>query len=286
MRLTPTSLGECEHLPLDQVPLVFVDVETTGLRAAMGDRVCEVGLSVCRGDEVLATYDTLVNPQRPISAGAMAVNRLSDAEVKDAPPFTAVAAQVASLLALGIPVAHNASFDLSFLSREFARAGLPPASTGALDTLAIARSLLPFGRHGLGHLTRRLGLPESGESHRALADALTTHALMQRLAMLAGRGRVATLGQMLELQRGLVPWPAAEEVQPALTLPGHLAGLIQTGRVVRITYLGVRGELSARTVEPSAIYESGSALYMDGFCHLRQEQRTFRIDRIVDCEPA
>lgn len=286
MRLQPAARGESEHLPLDQVTLVVVDVETTGLNAARGDRVCEVGLAVCRGAEVLATYDTLVNPRRPISAGASAVNRLSDADLADAPPFAAVAGQVASLLTLGISVAHNAPFDLSFLSRELALAGLPPPSQGALDTLAIARSLLPFGRHGLGHLAGRLGLPDSGESHRALADALTTHTLMQRLAMLAGSGRAATLARMLDLQGGLVPWPTAEVDRPDISLPIHLAGLLQPGRVVRITYMGVRGELSARTVEPSVIYESGSALYMDGFCHLRQEQRTFRIDRILDCAPA
>ncbi len=48
--------------PLDGQILAAFDVETTGLSALYGDRICEVGLVRAQGDEILATYQTLVNP--------------------------------------------------------------------------------------------------------------------------------------------------------------------------------------------------------------------------------
>jgi DNA polymerase-3 subunit epsilon len=70
-----------------------VDVETTGLSASFGDRVCEIGIVLAQGDAILDTYQTLVNPQRPISPGAASVNGLSDADMCQAPIFAEIADQ-------------------------------------------------------------------------------------------------------------------------------------------------------------------------------------------------
>ena len=57
-------------VPLSEVPLVYFDVETTGLKPVFGDRICEVAALRCRGTEELGAYHSLVDPQRPISPGA------------------------------------------------------------------------------------------------------------------------------------------------------------------------------------------------------------------------
>ena len=57
--------------------LVVVDVETTGLSPSYGDRVCEVGIVRAQDDQILDTYQSLVNPQRPISPGASCGQRLA-----------------------------------------------------------------------------------------------------------------------------------------------------------------------------------------------------------------
>ncbi|MHB1004406.1 MAG: 3'-5' exonuclease [Chloroflexota bacterium] len=276
-------------LPLANVPLAFVDVETTGLRADRGDRICEVGIAVFRGGEEVQLFSTLVNPLRPISRGAAAVNGLSDAEVQTAPPFSVVAVRVAEALSQGLPVAHNASFDLSFLTRELAAAGVPPPAPGSLDTLAIAHRLFPFERCGLGELVRAFAVPPTGQAHRALADALTTHQVMDRMLALKWPNHGPKLSEVVALQRGLVPWAVPATATATATqqaLPPHLADLVQPGRLLEITYLGTRGERTRRIVEAREVYASGETLYLDAFCHLRQEQRTFRLDRILLCEPA
>ena len=71
------------QLPNRQI-FVVVDVETTGLSAAFGDRICEVGILRALDDRILDTYQTLVNPQRPISPGASRVNGLRDEDVSAA----------------------------------------------------------------------------------------------------------------------------------------------------------------------------------------------------------
>jgi DNA polymerase III epsilon subunit-like protein len=64
--------------------LAFLDTETTGLSAWFGDRICEIAILRCQGEEIIDSFDTLVNPARPISPGAARVNGLTDAELAGA----------------------------------------------------------------------------------------------------------------------------------------------------------------------------------------------------------
>src|SRR5205823_12025503 len=65
--------------PIDELAFTFVDVETTGLDHATGDRVCEIALLRVHGDQELARFESLVHPQRLMTAGATAVNGITDA---------------------------------------------------------------------------------------------------------------------------------------------------------------------------------------------------------------
>ena len=50
--------------------LAIVDVETTGLSAAYNDRICEIAILRCHGAKIIAQWESLINPARPISPGA------------------------------------------------------------------------------------------------------------------------------------------------------------------------------------------------------------------------
>lgn len=278
--LTPVDARSALALPLAEVPLVFVDVETTGLYAEWGDRICEVAVVVCQGEVEVCRFVSLVNPDRPISSGAAAVNGLTDALVGEAPRFAAVASEVWTALAAGLPVAHNAPFDLSFLAPELAAAGYEPPAAGALDTLALARRLLPsWQRCGLPALAALFGIRPPGGAHRALADALTTRHLLRRLLQRAGLPRRATLAELLALTGGPTAWPLGARRGEA-ELPAELAEALTAGRDVTIVYLSASGEETRRVVRLAGAHVAGGATYLVGYCHLRQEQRTFRLDRI------
>lgn len=99
------------------------DVETTGLSAAAGHRVCEVAfLRFLRGS-VIDSFVSLVNPLRPIDPGASAVNGIFDGMVADAPPFAELFPGILDFLEEDPLVFHNAPFDLSFLRAEARMAG-------------------------------------------------------------------------------------------------------------------------------------------------------------------
>ncbi|MHB1134066.1 MAG: exonuclease domain-containing protein [Chloroflexota bacterium] len=273
-------------LPLERVPFAFVDVETTGLSARGGDRICEVAVVVLQGGCEVHRFVTLVDPGRPISPGAAAVNGLSAAKLRGAPAFADVAAQVAAALGRGVPVAHNAPFDLSFLALELGLAGWAPPAPWALDTLALARGLLPRGqRCGLSALAASFGIATPAGAHRALADACTTAALLGRLQKLAGLHGEDTLADLFAWQGGPIAWPRqVGAAEPLLPVP--LADAVRARQAVSLVYLAAGGTRTERVVELSGVYSTGDHTYLVGQCRLRQEQRSFRLDRILTWEPA
>lgn len=159
---------------MNEADFLIIDVETTGLSPESGDRVCEVGAIKVRGSAVVDTLGTLINPCRPISAGAFAVNRISPAMVSGAPTFSLVAERLRSMMENTILVGYNVPFDLSFLRQEFRLLGYPPVTHPSVDVLALARQLLPgLGRYPQDHVSRFLGIPFPHQ-HRALEDAMVT----------------------------------------------------------------------------------------------------------------
>jgi DNA polymerase-3 subunit epsilon len=169
--------GFAADTPWAELPIALVDVETTG-RDASVDRVIEVGIAFARGGVIVERKNWLVNPGRPIPEEAAAVHKITDADVRDAPPFDAVAREIAAALTGCIPGAYNAVFDRAFLVNEMARAGvtvgLPPAlqrEVEWIDPLVWARELQPEERsRALGEVAARLGIALEN-AHRASDDA-------------------------------------------------------------------------------------------------------------------
>src|SRR5436305_2038796 len=108
---------------LREIPLVFLDVETTGASADWGDRVIEVGLVRVEKSERVAEYAQLIDPQRRISAGVSALTGITQAMVAGQPTFEQALPGMLELMRGTALVGHNVRFDLSFFHKEFRRAG-------------------------------------------------------------------------------------------------------------------------------------------------------------------
>lgn len=153
-------------------PIAFVDLETTGARAA-ADRITEVGIILVDGEEV-RHWSSLVNPQTRISGFIERLTGISNAMVATAPTFGEIASEVAGMLDGRLLVAHNAGFDYGFLQAEFQRLGRAFHSQ-VLCTVKLSRRLYPsYAKHNLDSLVERHRLVEDGR-HRALADAKLIH---------------------------------------------------------------------------------------------------------------
>ncbi|MEE9277526.1 MAG: exonuclease domain-containing protein, partial [Dehalococcoidia bacterium] len=180
---------------------VAVDLETTGLEAGR-DRITEVGMVRFRLDGVLATYTTLVNPERPIPFRIERLTGISNADVREAPRFGSVRLEVEEFLGDAAVVGQNVQFDLAFLAEE----GIVPAGP-VFDTLQIAALLEPQHRdQSLAALAERHGV-EAPVAHRALADAETTRQVYLALYARARALPEPLLRELLALP-GDDGWPA------------------------------------------------------------------------------
>lgn len=160
-------------------PLAFVDLETTGATAAL-DRITEIGIVQVDQDGHVREWQGLVNPGMPIPPFIAQLTGISDAMVADAPPFSAVAAEVFSRLEGRLFLAHNARFDYGFLKQEFARLGIEFRAP-VRCTVKLSRALYPeFKKHSLDALIERHGL-YAEDRHRALADAQLIHQFWQKI---------------------------------------------------------------------------------------------------------
>jgi DNA polymerase-3 subunit epsilon len=254
----------------DNLILVVVDVETTGLSAVFGDRICEVGFVRAQGDAILDTYQTLVNPQRPISPGASRVNGLHDGDVQSAPPFATIAERVLAWTDGAILVCHNAPFDLGFLEAEFSRLKLHWQPACVIDTLEIARRHYNFDSNSLPAVADRLGI-ETQQAHRALGDAHTTFQVLRCFQRgLASQGREVTARY----------YPAQAQAHEVI-LPPEIQDALAQNKEVIITYIDAKGKETIRKITPLGVQVVYGSVYLSAYCHLRQAERNFRLDRVL-----
>jgi DNA polymerase III subunit epsilon len=277
-RLPPegSSVGTCVSpaTPAEEIAFTFVDVETTGLHAALGDRVCEVALlRVEQGCEV-ARFESLVQPLRPMTPGATAVNGITDALLVDAPPFAALIPRLQALLHQSVFVGHNAPFDVSFLCHEFRLAGRTFPDLPVVDTLALAQAHYRFPHNSLEAIAAALGVPHTIR-HRAMPDVLTTRAVLACFVTdLRQQGPVTLAHLMYPSERRSAGELAA--------LNATLHDALHSGCRLHIRYQAGNATQTSRVVQPLAMsYERGHR-YLRAFCHLRQDERHFRLDRIVE----
>jgi DNA polymerase III subunit epsilon len=154
-------------------PLVFFDVETTGLNP-QSDRIIEVGIVRVKNDKVTNEYSSLVNPEIPIESIIHKLTGITDLELSSAPKFSDIYTEIQKILDETIIVAHNAIFDISFLANEFGRLKIYE-NMNYICSLQTSRKLYSnFAKHNLSAIVDRLHL-DSGSRHRALSDARVLH---------------------------------------------------------------------------------------------------------------
>jgi DNA polymerase III epsilon subunit family exonuclease len=267
--------------PLREIPLAFVDTETTGASADFGHKVIEIGVVRVEAGRVVGEYQQLLNPGRKISAGVAALTGITQAMTDGQPTFSEQMPRMMELMGGAAILGHNVRFDLGFLRKEIRRAGREITEVfGAIpvmDTVRIARRRFGRGGNGLGMLARRLGI-EPVTAHRALADAQTTAAVFERL-METVKGWETCLCDALGEQggaMGLLPLSPRERL-----LPLELEEALEMRRPVMMEYIDATEQRTRRVIEPLGIRRFNGELLLVAHCQLRKAQRTFKLERIV-----
>ncbi|MBR9727870.1 DNA polymerase III subunit epsilon [Shewanella intestini] len=161
---------------------IILDTETTGMNQAggpvyIGHRIIEIGcVEVINRKLTGRTYHQYVNPGQLIDEEAIQVHGITDERVANEPRFHQIAQDFIDFIDGAEIVAHNASFDVSFMDHEFSK--LQPKGPvtkdicSILDSLAIAKQLHPGQKNNLDALCKRYGIDNSRRTyHGALLDA-------------------------------------------------------------------------------------------------------------------
>jgi DNA polymerase-3 subunit epsilon len=163
---------------MQQRPLVFLDIETTG-GSPLSSKITEIGALRVEDGKVVAKFSQLVNPEQHVPSFITKMTGISDDMLWDAPLFRSIAADLELFLDGAIFIAHNVNFDYSFIKAAFGEMG----STFNMDRLCTARLSRRLytdqPRHNLDTIIARHGFVVK-DRHRAFDDAEVLFKFYQR----------------------------------------------------------------------------------------------------------
>ncbi|MBE5867080.1 MAG: PolC-type DNA polymerase III [Lachnospiraceae bacterium] len=180
-----------------QDDFVVFDIETTGF-SPVNNRIIEIGAVKVSGGEIVDRYSTFVNPDVPIPFEIEKLTGIRDDMVIDSPQIDEILPKFLDFCDGCIMVAHNATFDMSFIIENCRRLGYSTEFT-YVDTMNAARVLLKdLARHTLDRVAKELNISLDNH-HRAVDDAeCTAHIFVKFIKMLEER-QIETLTQLNEL---------------------------------------------------------------------------------------
>ena len=254
----------------------LVDFETTGLHTEGSDRVVEFAYQTIRNGEIIASGQSLVNPNgQPISPGAFATHRITDQMLAGQPVFENAAADLWHAINGNIFVAHNAYFDLKCFVHECNKVGWNVPNFIAIDTLKLARNVWNSPNYKLGTLAHAVG-HRSSIAHRAMADVEMMASVMDSIFK-QFPGRFPDLQSLNQFQ---------SKIPIATPTPNHNFSemgkfiLSNIQRPIKIEYHSQKSGMSIREITPLGVSYNGYNEMIQARCHRSQTEKSFRVDRI------
>ncbi len=198
----PKKEDKAKNTLIEEAEFVVFDLETTGLGARFGDEIIEIAGVRIKNGKVVDKFCSLVNPCRPISPGATAVNGITDEMVAGAPKISEVLPAFLEFSKGSVLVAHNTPFDMSFLLEKMKQINYRNFKEEALDTLVLSRKIHSEEKsHSLPSIRRRLNINCESE-HRAMGDVAATGEILILFLDVLVKGGVRTLKDLNKFHGG------------------------------------------------------------------------------------
>jgi DNA polymerase III subunit epsilon len=259
-------------VPLAEAPLVFVDLEMTGLDVAR-DRVIEICAERVRGEREEAQVASLVRPESGAFGNAH-IHGIALSDLDAAPSFASLSGAVERVLQGAVLIAHSAPWDVAFLEAELARAGRPLRIEHYLDTLSLSRRAFALPSHRLSSLCEGLGIKQE-RAHRASSDVCALRAVWRRVVEVLAPRTPRDLWHVRIGERHARPELVAAAVR---ALEGHAAVLVRYRPAHRAAEDFTMRITSVRTdLDPPRVL---------GYLLPSRGRRELRADRILAIEAA
>lgn len=151
---------------------ICMDCETTGLDPE-NDRIIEVAAVLFKGTEIVDRFESLVDPEIPISPESTAIHHITDDMVAGKPKIQDVLPPLIKLLGRHKIVGHGILFDITFVANNAKKFSIPcnVASQTYIDTLRLARLYGQSPTNSLEKLREHFNIAAEG-AHRAMNDVL------------------------------------------------------------------------------------------------------------------
>lgn len=183
-------------------PFVVFDLETTGFSPAQ-NRIVEIGAVRLENGQIIDTFEMRVAQDKPLPRFFTELTGITEEDLADAVELEAAIGSFLQFADGADLVAHNASFDLSFLNHALEECGYLAYAGRHLDTLELSQLLFPRqSSFSLEALAAGLGVGH-GAPHRALSDALATAEVLQKLIEKANSLPLLLIQQLEQLSAGL-----------------------------------------------------------------------------------
>jgi len=267
---------------IEEIEFTIFDTETTGLNPAQGDRIVEIaGLRII-GNQKIGTFHSLVNPKREISPAAFAVNKITPEMLENAEDISMVLPRFLKFISGSCLCSYNARFDLDFLNNELKNPSFSKENgIIVLDILTMARRLLPdLSSHALCAVSKELGISKP-QQHRALADVEMTWEVFNRLKAMCSEKGVCGFTNFSNLFAFNPLYLETSNEEKS----GIIQKCIDTKGQLKLLYISSVGfEVTKRNVLPGSIRVDKKHRYLTGYCCLKKQERTFRLDNILQIE--
>lgn len=165
---------------IKECPLVFFDLETTGLFVERSS-ICEVAALLVKQGEIIDKFHTLVHPHQKVPYSAFCIHNISDKDLIGAPYFKDISKKLTKFLSRGILCAYNIGFDIGFINYQLKKNYLDCLELPLIDILVMARKTLKLKSYKLKSVAQYFGLTSDINFHRAEDDAHVTYLIFCKL---------------------------------------------------------------------------------------------------------
>ncbi len=173
----------------DGTTFVVFDTETTGLNAGGNDQLIEIGAVKIKDGNIIDRFDELIDPGRHIPDMITSLTCITDDMVKGCDNEEEVTKRFLAWSGDLPMVAHNAKFDISFISSAMKKYNLGEFKSTVIDTLELSRAIdAGYARHSLSAIVKRYNVPWDEDAHHradydAEGTALVFHKMINKLKM-------------------------------------------------------------------------------------------------------
>ncbi len=251
-----------------------LDIETTGINPVF-HRIVDIGLVKFNMTGIIDKFETLINPGMPIPIETTLIHGITDEMVISSPDISKVIKPVLDFIKNTYLVIQNPEFDLSFIDIVCRRNNIN-IKLDSFDTVRLARKALPYLKnHKLETLSNHFGI--IGDPHRALPDAIACAEIFRNIIIKLDKNGRWKLKDLIAYHGS----PIRARKLKITKAPSNFRGMTK-GKIYKIIYTDSDGNITEREIKPVEFVAYGKKKYMEAFCYLRNENRFFLADRILE----